>query len=106
MHAPDPLVRLHHVGPGRKRVAGTVLYFRLIQGPGPTFVSLVNYIVPGWAVIAGSVVLGETLSLHVFAGLALILMSLATSEFGGRLSSLLQQARIAPTPTKLASEDA
>ena len=71
----------------------TVLYFRLIQGPGPTFVSLVNYIVPGWAVVAGALILGEELSLHVFAGLAMILASLAISEFGGRTGTLLSKLR-------------
>jgi drug/metabolite transporter (DMT)-like permease len=71
----------------------TVMYFRLIQGPGPTFVSLVNYIVPGWAVVAGALVLGEELSLHVVAGLAMILASLAISEFGGRAGALLSRLR-------------
>ena len=83
----------------------TVLYFRLIQGPGPTFVSLVNYIVPGWAVLAGALVLGEELSLHVFAGLAMILASLAVSEFGGRSGALLARLRnnqpsVSPRPAR------
>lgn len=69
----------------------TVMYFRLIQGPGPTFMSLVNYLVPGWAVVAGAFVLGESLSLHVYAGLALILSGLAISEFGSKLRSLGSQ---------------
>lgn len=85
---------------------GTLLYFRLIQGPGPTFVSLVNYIVPGWAVVAGALVLDESLSLHVFAGLALILASLAVSEFGARIPALMTQVRDALAQSKLASEDA
>lgn len=83
----------------------TVMYFRLIQGPGPTFMSLVNYLVPGWAVIAGALVLGESLSLHVYAGLALILSGLAISEFGARLRSLASQVRIF-TNQKLARGDA
>lgn len=83
----------------------TVIYFRLIQGPGPTFVSLVNYIVPGWAVIAGAVVLGETLSLHVFAGLALILASLAISEFGGRALGVFRKVRMSATQRRLAREN-
>lgn len=86
----------------------TILYFRLIQGPGPTFVSLVNYIVPGWAVIAGALVLGESLSAHVYTGLVLILASLAISEFGGRAGSLVSQLWRRPATTcatMLARED-
>lgn len=71
----------------------TILYFRLIQGPGPAFLSLVNYIVPAWAVLAGALVLGESLSMRVYAGLALILGSLAVSEFGGRARSLIERLR-------------
>ncbi|MDJ0916564.1 MAG: DMT family transporter [Woeseiaceae bacterium] len=83
----------------------TVMYFRLIQGPGPAFVSLVNYLVPGWAVIAGALVLGETLSVHVFLGLALILTGLAISEFSDKLRSVLVHAR-ASRSQRLAREDA
>ncbi|MDJ0941101.1 MAG: DMT family transporter [Woeseiaceae bacterium] len=63
----------------------TVLYFRLVQGPGPTFVSFVNYLVPVWAVLAGGLVLGESLSGFVFLGLGLILGGIAVSEFGTTL---------------------
>lgn len=62
----------------------TVIYFRIVQGPGPAFLSLVNYLVPVWAVVAGALVLGETLSTSVFAGLALILGGIALSEIGSR----------------------
>lgn len=58
----------------------TVLYFRLIQGPGPAFLSLVNYLVPGWAVLAGAWFLGESMSLSGYVGLALILLGIAISE--------------------------
>lgn len=83
----------------------TIMYFRLIQGPGPTFMSLVNYLVPGWAVIAGALLLGETISLHVYAGLALILSGLAISEFGPKLRSVASQVRVF-TVQKLARGDA
>ena len=83
----------------------TVMYFRLIQGPGPAFMSLVNYLVPAWAVVAGALVLGESLSMHVYAGLTLILSGLAISEFGGKLRSLASQVRIF-TVQKFARGDA
>ncbi|NNF41318.1 MAG: DMT family transporter [Woeseiaceae bacterium] len=78
----------------------TLLYFRLIQGPGPAFLSLVNYLVPAWAVAAGAVFLGESLSLSTVIGLALILCGIATGEFGPPairfLKSLRSNAALAP----------
>lgn len=66
----------------------TVVYFRIVQGPGPAFLSLVNYLVPVWAVLAGALVLGEQLSTSVFTGLGLILGGIALSEIGGRWRAL------------------
>lgn len=63
----------------------SVLYFRLIQGPGPGFTTTVTYLVPAWAVLAGAVVLQETLPLRVYLGLGLILGGIALSEVGGAL---------------------
>lgn len=77
----------------------TILYFRLIQGPGPTFLSLVNYLVPGWAVLAGAWFLGESLSLSAYIGLALILSGIAVSE---ALSGILQRLRAGTEPVSRA----
>jgi len=71
----------------------TLLYFRVIQGPGPTFLSLVNYLVPAWAVIAGAVFLDESLSTSVFVGLALILCGIALSEIGPHVPRAAQALR-------------
>lgn len=60
-----------------------VLYFRLIQGPGPAFTTTVTYLVPAWAVLAGAVILQETLPWRVYLGLGLILGGIALSELGG-----------------------
>ena len=85
----------------------TVLYFRIIQGPGPTFLSLVNYLVPAWAVLAGAWFLDETLALTSYAGLALILAGIALSEFGPRLrQTLRRRAAARPEPVRMATEDA
>lgn len=85
----------------------TLLYFRLVQGPGPTFLSLVNYLVPAWAVMAGAVFLDESLSVSVFLGLALILAGIALSEFGPRILERLRTTRALPAlPPSVAREDA
>ena len=81
----------------------TILCFRLIQGPGPAFLSLVNYMVPAWAVLAGIVLLGESVSHTVMYGLALILLGIACSEFGARIRPMLKSARqhLLPRPLHL-----
>lgn len=86
----------------------TLLYFRLVQGPGPTFLSLVNYLVPAWAVVGGAVFLGESLSPSVFVGLALILCGIALSEIGPRISRAARavRARHLSSLPRIAREDA
>lgn len=85
----------------------TLLYFRLVQGPGPTFITLVNYLVPAWAVIVGAVFLDESLSLSVIAGLSLILCGIALSEIGPRLARamLAVRMRYASSLPRVARED-
>lgn len=87
----------------------TLLYFRLIEGPGPTFISFVNYLVPGWAVIAGALFLDESLTSSVFVGLALILAGIGLSEFGSRALDGLRvlRSRYSPfTAQSIVREDA
>lgn len=64
----------------------TVIYFRLVQGPGPAFLSIVNYLVPAWAVVAGAVFLGESISPMLYGGMLLILSGVALGEFGPHIS--------------------
>lgn len=67
------------LGVGPTAIA-TVLYFMLIRSAGPTFMSLVNYLSPGVAVLLGLLVLGETPRATAYFGLALILAGLAFSQ--------------------------
>jgi drug/metabolite transporter (DMT)-like permease len=62
----------------------TVLYFRLISSAGPTFMSLVNYLSPGVAVLLGVALLGEQPGVNAYAGLALILSGIALSQWSQR----------------------
>jgi drug/metabolite transporter (DMT)-like permease len=73
----------------------TLLYFRLVQGPGPAFLSFVNYLVPPCAILAGALFLGETVSTSVYAGLAFILAGIALSELGARFNGLFRYLRLA-----------
>lgn len=58
----------------------TVILVRVINSAGPTFLSLVNYQVPVWAVVLGLVFLGESARPGFFAALVLILLGLAISQ--------------------------
>ncbi len=62
----------------------TILYFRVIQTAGPTFLSLINYMIPVVALTAGAIVLDEDLVGTVLIGMALILTGLAISQLGSR----------------------
>ena len=64
----------------------TVVYFTLVARAGPTFLSLINYLIPVWAVALGALALGERLPARAFAALALILAGvvLARWQFGPR----------------------
>jgi drug/metabolite transporter (DMT)-like permease len=61
----------------------TIALVYVVQSAGPTFMSLVNYQVPVWAVILGLVVLDEELPPQFLAALALILAGLAVSQIRG-----------------------
>jgi drug/metabolite transporter (DMT)-like permease len=53
------------------------VYFRLVVSEGPTFASLKNYVVPIIGVMGGALALGEPVGLVAWAGLALVLASVA-----------------------------
>jgi drug/metabolite transporter (DMT)-like permease len=65
----------------------TMMLVYVIQSAGPSFLSLVNYQVPVWAVILGLAFLGEELPPQFLGALALILAGLAISQFGWRRKS-------------------
>lgn len=84
----------------------TLLYFRIVQGPGPAFLSLVNYLVPGWAVVAGATLLDETVSPSIIVGLLLILFGVAFSEVGPRAFGAFFARRMGAAAPSVAREDA
>jgi drug/metabolite transporter (DMT)-like permease len=59
----------------------TVVYFNLVARAGPTFLSLINYLIPVWAVVLGALVLGERLPTRAFAALAMILAGVVIARW-------------------------
>lgn len=58
----------------------TLLLVRIITSAGPTFMTMVNYMVPIWAVVFGVTLLGEALPPQFMGALALILLGLAIAR--------------------------
>jgi drug/metabolite transporter (DMT)-like permease len=65
-----------------------VIYFRLVARAGASFLSLTNYLVPPWAVVAGALLLGERLPLRAFVALGLILGGIVVAQFRGQAGAL------------------
>ena len=62
----------------------TLIFFRIVDQAGATFVALSNYLVPAFAALAGFLLFGEELKLRILIGLALILIGIAVSEWHRR----------------------
>ncbi|MEP5569181.1 MAG: EamA family transporter [Halioglobus sp.] len=58
----------------------TWTYFRVISDCGPSFLSIINYIIPAIAFAAGVLFLGESASPSQFAGLLLIMAGIALTQ--------------------------
>jgi drug/metabolite transporter (DMT)-like permease len=70
----------------------------VIRSAGSVFMTLVNYQVPLWSMVFGTVVLGEVLPPRFFVALALILIGLAISQWNS-LRALLSSRRPPAPPT-------
>ncbi len=58
----------------------TVVYFKLIALAGPSFLSLINYLIPLWAVLMGVIALDEKPDWTALGALTLVLSGIALSE--------------------------
>jgi len=79
----------------------TLIYFRLVQGPGPAFLSIVNYLVPVWAVVAGALFLDESITPMLYGGMLLILSGVALGELGPRIALMLREWRVPKTRARV-----
>jgi drug/metabolite transporter (DMT)-like permease len=68
-----------------------LLFFRVIQTAGPTYATLVTYLVPPIALAYGAIFLGERFGLYAFLGLVLILGGVALATGSVRLTSLRER---------------
>lgn len=82
-HFDKPLLAAGYLGLFPTAVA-TLMLVHIVRSAGPSFMSLVNYQVPVWAVVFGIFLLNETLPPSFFSALALILGGLAISQYRRR----------------------
>jgi len=61
--------------------AATVVFFVLVTAAGPSFMSLINYLIPVWAVGLGMAVLDERPAISAVGALALVLGGIALTEW-------------------------
>jgi drug/metabolite transporter (DMT)-like permease len=66
-----------------------ILYFRILASAGATNVLLVTFLVPVTALLLGTLILGERITLMALAGMALIFAGLAVID--GRLLRLVRR---------------
>src|SRR5437899_899583 len=65
-----------------------LLFFELIRTAGPSYATLVTYLVPPIALAYGAIFLGERFGIYAFVGLALLLGGVALATGGVQLASL------------------
>jgi drug/metabolite transporter (DMT)-like permease len=80
-------------------VLAYILYFRILAAAGATNLLLVTFLIPISAILLGSLVLGEALTVRDFAGMTMIGVGLACID--GRLPAIFRpRAQPAPSPTR------
>lgn len=84
--------------------AAFVIFYFLIGTVGPARTMIVSYVAPGFAVLYGGVLLGETITVAAIAGLVLIVAGSWLAAGGVAATTVRTTPREAPSP--LASEAA
>ena len=64
----------------------TWMFFKVVSDCGPSFLSIINYLIPAIAFAAGAVLLGERAEASQFIGLLVIFAGIALSQTRKRLT--------------------
>ena len=54
----------------------TVIYFQILQSEGASFISMMNFLIPLWAILFGIVILNDQFSWNYLLGLLVILFGI------------------------------
>ena len=58
----------------------TIIYFQILQSSGATFISIMNYLIPVWAILFGVIFFEEDVSWNYFAGLVIVIFGIQLSQ--------------------------
>ena len=58
----------------------TIIYFQILQSSGATFISIMNYLIPIWAILFGVIFFDEDAMWNYFLGLIVVILGLQLSQ--------------------------
>ena len=58
----------------------TIIYFQILQSSGATFISIMNYLIPVWAIFFGVIFFEEDVSWNYFIGLVIVIFGIQLSQ--------------------------
>ena len=58
----------------------TIIYFQILQSSGATFISIMNYLIPIWAILFGVIFFEEDVSWNYFLGLIIVIFGIQLSQ--------------------------
>ena len=61
----------------------TFIYFQILQASGATFISIMNYLIPIWAILFGVIFFDEVAMWNYFLGLIVVILGLQLSQNTG-----------------------
>ena len=58
----------------------TIIYFQILQSSGATFISIMNYLIPVWAILFGVIFFNEDVSWNYLVGLIIVILGIQVSQ--------------------------
>ena len=58
----------------------TIIYFQILQSSGETFISMMNYLIPVWAILFGVIFFNESAMWNYLIGLVVIIFGIQLSQ--------------------------
>jgi drug/metabolite transporter (DMT)-like permease len=58
----------------------TIIYFQILQSSGATFISIMNYLIPVWAILFGVIFFNEDVSWNYLVGLIIVILGIQLSQ--------------------------
>ena len=58
----------------------TIIYFQILQSSGATFISIMNYLIPVWAILFGVIFFNEDVSWNYLIGLIIVILGIQLSQ--------------------------